>query len=296
MVLPRLQVEVPARDLLPDVLILVVLHEPPADVADARLAPIELVRLGLDVRLHVVEQFLDLESVRLEADRVAVAESELDGRALARRLRHHRLEHPPVLHDLVEPLHLPVVAARAVLLDVPLPVIGRLGILPAVLENLRQVGQRVLAVARLRVVGDGLIYLDEVELVGQLEAPDAGGELRDRLVLGERVERIRPALVLVVVFAAPVAAEVPAVVRHRLHAELPSEEVGERRPHLVRQRGVELLRLEQQPAPAFAVALRPIPVLRYLVVDGRAVGMDRRPLAAAVVVIAVAGLVVGQLR
>ena len=49
--------------------------------------------------------------------------------------------------------------------------------------------ERLLAVARLGIVGDRLVDLDRVELVGQREPLDAGGQPGDRLVVLERVER-----------------------------------------------------------------------------------------------------------
>ena len=113
--------------------------------------------LRLEIGLHVVEQLVDVDLVGGELDLLAVAEAELDRRPFAGRLGHDRLEAAPVADDLVEPL-LPAlrlsVGSAGILLQQPPPVLGRLGILPAVLEDLGQLLQRLVAVARLRLVGD----------------------------------------------------------------------------------------------------------------------------------------------
>ena len=61
--------------LLADVLLLVLGHQPIADVADVDLPPVELVGPGLEIRLDVVQQLLDVDFVGGEVDLLAVAEA-----------------------------------------------------------------------------------------------------------------------------------------------------------------------------------------------------------------------------
>ena len=107
----------------------------------------------------------------------------------------------------------------------------------------------------------------------------------------KRVQFVGAALVLLGVVGVH-AAEVPAVVGHRLLAELLVQEVGELHPHLVEPLRIELDRLLQAPPPALAVGLGVFPALGRVVIDGLAVGVDRR--AGALAVVAPARLVVGQ--
>ena len=98
-----------------------------------------------------------------------------------------------------------------------------LDVLPAVLVDLGEGVAGLLAVVALAPAGDALVDLDPVELVGQLEALDAGGEPGDGLVVvqgvqGEGAGPCRPS-------ASSLPAE--AVAGHRLHAELAAQEVGE---------------------------------------------------------------------
>ena len=53
---PRLQLQVPGGDLVAEVLVLLLLDEPVADVADVELLPVELAGVALEVGLDVVEQ------------------------------------------------------------------------------------------------------------------------------------------------------------------------------------------------------------------------------------------------
>ena len=55
--------------------------------------------------------------------------------------------------------------------------------LAAVLEDRRQTVQGLFILAGLGIVGDRLVDLDRVELVGKLEPLDAGGEPGDRFVI-----------------------------------------------------------------------------------------------------------------
>ena len=156
-------------------------------------------------------------------------------------------------------------------------VVGRLGILPPVLKLPGQMVQRIGAAAGLRIVGHLLVNPDVVELVRELEPLHARGQPGNRLVLAQGIQRVGPAGVLLAVVAGH-AAESPAELRHRLHAELLLEEIGELHPHLVGPLGVELDRLLETPSPALAVVLGLVPVLGDAVEDGLAVRIDRGPL------------------
>ena len=283
MALARLQLQLPRRRLLEDVLRLVLADEPRADVGDVHPVPVELLRRVLEIRFDVVEKFPDVDLLRLEVDLFAVAEPELDRRADgAGRLRADRLEHAPVALDLVQALPLPPVRSIAER-DAPAPVVRRLLVLPAVLEEVGQPVERLLRQGRL-LVGDVLVNQDAVELVGQLEALDAAGEARDGLVLAERVERPRAALV----FLLPIgeaAAEEPTVLGQRLRPELRAEEIGEVHLGLAGHLRPDLGGHVQRPAPALAVVLRRLPAFGRVVEDRRAVGIDGRAASAAVAVI-----------
>ena len=56
----------------------------------------------LEIRLHVVQQLVDLDRLGFEGHLLAVAKAEIDRRPLAGRLRADRLETAPVADDLVE--------------------------------------------------------------------------------------------------------------------------------------------------------------------------------------------------
>ena len=110
MVLARLERHLPLGHLPAEVLLLVLLDQPIADVADVDLLPVEIAGIGLEERLHVVQQLFDLDFVGGELDLPAVAEAVLDRGAAAGGLGLRRLEAAPIADDLVEPL-LPALAA-----------------------------------------------------------------------------------------------------------------------------------------------------------------------------------------
>src|SRR5262249_37719910 len=140
---PRFQEHVPRRDLLAEVLRLVLLDETVADVFDLHGVPVELALRALQVRLHVVEQLVDEDFVGLEADLVAVAEAEVERGVLSSGLGWTWLEAAPVADDLIEPLLAPVVVAGAVIFDESLPNLSGLRILPPILERLSELAMRL---------------------------------------------------------------------------------------------------------------------------------------------------------
>jgi len=287
--LARLEVQLPGGHLRPAVAGLIALEDPPAEASDVDLLPIQLAGPRLDVLLHVVQQLVDKDFVGHELHGLAVAEAVFNGRALAGGLRRHRLEAPPVAHDLLEPRPCVGPARR---LRASAPIVSRLRILAAVLEDARELLQGGRAIAP-RVLGQLLVELDEVELAGQLEAADARGQPGDGLILAQRVQGVRAALVLPGIVDRR-AAEVPAILGHGLHAELAVQEVGELHAHGARLVGIDLHGLGQAPPPALAVGLRLLKGPRQAMKHGIAVFVHR--CAAGLGVVAPAWLVVGQDR
>ena len=96
----RFDLEVPCGDLFVDVLLVIALHQAVSDIADLRLLPVSILRIGLDVRLDVRQELLDIDRMGLEVDFFSVSEAELDGGALARGLGHYGFEYAPVIDDL----------------------------------------------------------------------------------------------------------------------------------------------------------------------------------------------------
>ena len=90
--------------------------------------------LAVERRLHIVQQFRDLDFLGLEADLIAVAKAELDRGACPRRLRHDWLEPAPIAHDLIEPFLAVVLVAGAILLDQFAPELSGSIVLPAVVD------------------------------------------------------------------------------------------------------------------------------------------------------------------
>src|SRR5207237_2572911 len=95
----------PRRHLVADVLVLLLLDEPVAEVGDVELVPVEAGRgrAARQVRLDVVEQPGDLDGERLEGHLLAVAEAEIDAGLGPGRLRRQGLEAAPIADDLLEP-------------------------------------------------------------------------------------------------------------------------------------------------------------------------------------------------
>ena len=117
----RRQIEVPGGDPRPDILQLVLLHEPLADVGDVDLVPIELVRAALEIGLHVGKELVDVDLPRLERDLLRIAEAKFDRRPFARRLRLDVIEAAPVADDLVEPVLAEIVLTWPIFGNGPLP-------------------------------------------------------------------------------------------------------------------------------------------------------------------------------
>ena len=299
MVLARADVHPPLGHLRAEIRLLVLRDQPVSDVGDVELLPIELAGIGGEECFHIVQELLDLDFVGRELDLPAVAEAILDAGPASGGLILRRLEAAPIADDLVE-LLLPILAAIAVLVGVLLhelpPILGRLRVLPAVLEDLRQLSQGLDRQLRLwprrRFSGGDLLKnLDVVELVGQVESLDAGGQPGYRLIFSQGVQGVRAALVFLRVIGGH-ASESPAVLGHRLHAELVQRELRQFPADSVEVARVELSRLLETPSPALAVILGRFKTLRHGVEDGVAIGVDRRTRAFAVVSPAV--FIIGQ--
>ena len=193
MLVARLEVELPAGDFFADVLLLLFLDEPIADVGDVHLLPIELLGLGLEIGFHVGEQLGDVDFVGDELDLLGVAEAEVDARAAAGGLRHHAFELAPVADDLIELLLILFALVAGEALDRMRQYSAARSILAAIFEELCEASGR--RASRLGwSLGRGcrratcLVELDEVLVVGEFEAFDACGEPGDGFVFAERVE------------------------------------------------------------------------------------------------------------
>ena len=193
MLVARLERELPAGDFFADVLFLLFLDETVADVVDVELLPIELLGLRLEVGLHVGEQLGDVDLVGDELDLLGVAEAEVDGGAAAGGLRHRAFELAPVADDLIELLLILLALVAGESLDGDAANIRRRGRIGGDFRRCRPSRSTAVRVAWVSLLcrglgEDGLIELDEVVVVGELEALDAGGEPGDGFVFGERVE------------------------------------------------------------------------------------------------------------
>ena len=154
-------------------------------------------------------------------------------------------------------------------LEVP----GRPVELAAVLEDRRQLRQGLLAVAGPGLVGDLLVDLDRIELVGQRESLDAGGQAGDRLLVAERVQRPDAGVLGLPILGGTGKAHA----RQGLRAELAEQEVRELITGQVEQARIRFHGLRQRPPPALTVVRGPGKVLRQRIVDRLAVGVDGRP-------------------
>ena len=126
----------------------------------------------------------------LEPNAAAVAKAEVNRRSPAGGLGHYRLELAPGSQDPLYQQFLDGIRVAVGILA-PFQVVGRPVELEAILEDRGNLGEGVLAVARPRIVGDRLVDLDPVELVGQRETLDSGRKPRDRLVVLERLQGMR---------------------------------------------------------------------------------------------------------
>ena len=277
----RLQRQLPLGHLPADILLLVLSHQPIAEVADVHLLPIHRTRPRLDVRFDVVQQFFDEDLMGGEFHFRAVAEAKFDRGAPAGRLRHHGLEAAPIVHDLLQG-RLDRVAADLVRgrnhFQQATPIVGRLGILPPVLEFRRQALKCLSTGFGLRVGGHLLVDLDEIEFVRQLKSLDPGGQPSDGFIFAQGMQRVGAAFILLAVVG-PDTTESPAGVADRLDAKLCAQEVGKLQPRLVGALRIELGGLSEAPAPALAVVLRGRETLGDAIEHWLAVGIDRRALA-----------------
>src|SRR5438105_14137933 len=110
----RLKLQIPLRNPLAHILLLLFGYQPIAEIADIDFLAVELARIRLQICLHIVKQLLDLDLVGLEADFRPVAETEIDGGPLAGGLRHHWLESSPIADDLIEPLSFDAISAGTI--------------------------------------------------------------------------------------------------------------------------------------------------------------------------------------
>ena len=72
----RLQIHVPLRRLLDEVLLLVLLNEAIAEIVDIDRLPVELSRMSGDRRLDIVEQLFDIDLLGIKRHLLAVAEQQ----------------------------------------------------------------------------------------------------------------------------------------------------------------------------------------------------------------------------
>ena len=175
-----------------------------------------------------------------------VAISQIDSGPLA--CGHHLqiFKATPVLDDLIESRL--AMAFVAKFCESPLPGLGRLHILASILVCLshhvaRGLGERVIA-----ALENLLENLDRVEFVRQLQATNTCGQLGNCFVIPQRMDCVRPAVVLVILATA--ASPQPG---HGLHPKLVMQELGPGIVGFVAQAIVELDGLQQHPAPAFAI-------------------------------------------
>ena len=291
----RLQRQLPLGRLSAEILLLVLLDQTVADVGNVDFLPIEVLGIRFKELFHVVEQFFDLNFMGRKLDLTPVAETVLKGRALAGRLRLEGLKSAPIAHDLVEPL-LPILAAvklkyAGIFLKELTPIVGRLGILATILEDLGQMFQRIGSTTRLRLGGNFLINFDVVELVRQFEPLNARGQPSNGLVFLQRMQSVGATLVFLrIVRFHP--AETPAPLGHGLHAKLVLQKIGELHPHLAQQLRIQLDRLLQTPPPALAVGLGSLERLRHIMEHRLSVGINRS--ARGLALVAPALIVVGQ--
>ena len=289
MVGPRVQVQVPSRDRATHVLFLVLGNEARADFADLDFLPVELFGPGVNVSFDVVEQLGDENLVRFEVHLLAVAEAKFDRSACSSRKSRMCLESAPGTEDLVDLLFL-VIFFIAVDFAAFFQILGGPVELQAVFEYGSEGVQGGLALAGLGVIGDGLIDLDRVEFVGQLEAVDSGSQPGDRFIIFERVESVRAGGL----GAASVGDFRRVMADDGLRAELVEQESGQRASSGVEQTGICFDGLGQRPSPTLAVGLGFLKALGQAVIDGRAVGLDRRSRVVGVPVGVRIGIVIGE--
>ena len=123
------------------------------------------------------------------------------------------------------------------------------------------------------IVGDRLVDLDRVELVGEREPLDAGGEPGDRLVVLEGVQRVGAGGFGMARRRA--VRRTPS--RDGLGTELAEPETGQGGACRVEQAGIGFDGLGECPPPALAVVPGLLEALGDPVIDGRPVGLDGCP-------------------
>ena len=240
----------PGGDPLADVLLLVLLNQAVANVLNVDRVVVDPPRLAFDISLDVGQQLVDPDRERLELQFAAVAEAVVDRGGGAGRSDHGAFEPAPASDDLVESLVAGRVGPLPKLLDCIPPGDGGSRILLAVFEDAgQQIGCR--AGQRPPPRASGLDkQSDVVVLVGQLESPNAAGQPRDRLALGQAPHGPRPRRRLVVVIG---FARLDAGVLHGLDPELAPQETGTGHKRFDLQDRINADRLGQRPPPALAV-------------------------------------------
>ena len=276
----RFELEIPAGDDVAQVLRLIVLNQLIADVADLHAIVIESFWTRFEILLDVLQQLLGLDRLGFEVHLASIAETEVERGPRAGGVDPRPLEPRPVANDLLDPFGPALVAAGPVLGDGLIPAASRLGILPAVLGDLRQLIESPFAVGRLAGSRHLLKDLYVVEFVGKRQPFDAGGQFADRFFVTERVQRVGAALVLLFI-TDRLSAEEKAVRLHRLYAELRLQELSEQRTNFIGAGGGGCGCLFEHRPPALSVVPGLFELSRYLVEDGVAVRIDRRPGAAA---------------
>ena len=251
---------------------------------------------GLDemYSLTSFKQLVAKDLVRFELDAVAVAKAEVDRRSPARRLGHQGLELSPGVQG----------SGRAALSSSRhcrlRDATGSDSRYWAARSSWRRfskiVARRVEGLfvqPGFGIVGDRLVDLDRVELIGKLEPFDSGREPGDCFVIRERVERIGTGGFGTTI-GGQSAERRPG---HGLGAELAEHKTRQGQACRIQRAGVGLGGLGECPPPALAVVLRFFEALGHPVIDRRAVRHRRVPRPAAAPRITVRVLIiVGQRR
>ncbi len=227
------------------------LNEAKAQIAQCDFLFLQLFGIRFQVLLEVGEEFLHIDGTRREVDFLTVSEAEVHRGALPGGLRHDWFELAPVLEDLIEPLLFRSIRVL-VFFHAFVPVLGRPGVLPPVLECFCKPVAGLFPVPRLGFFCDLFQQEDGVEFVRQFEPLDARGQACDGFVLAQGVELESPRFTFLVRFGLA-SVEIRTVLGQGLHAELIFGELRAACQHLVGPVRVRLDGLHEGPAPPLAV-------------------------------------------